>query len=196
MKHPLPTQSDLIALLRYDNATGKLFWRTRSSGFFNSDRDAAAWNARYAGREALTTIVKGYRYGHVLNRGAYAHRVILAMHNGEWPEVSDHINGDKQDNRLENLRAVRFTENMHNLPTPATNKSGVMGVHFAPNKGKWVANIKADGTSIFLGHYDNEREAMIARRAAEKALQFHANHGRPAILRAVKAQSPGSGHEA
>lgn len=177
-KKALPSPEVLRQLLRYDPETGKLFWRERPVTFFNLPRDCSAWNARYAGREALTTTVKGYRSGTLFDRAVYAHRVALAIHAGEWPEVVDHINGDKQDNRISNLRAVRFVENMRNLPTPITNTSGDMGVHFSVARQKWVASIGADGRSIFLGHYDSQRDATIARRAAEKALQFHANHGR------------------
>lgn len=170
----------LRQLLEYDDATGKLFWKERDSEWFKADRDMVAWNARYAGREAFTAYVKGYKNGWVLGRSHYAHRVILAMIDNVWPEATDHINGIKDDNRLCNLRAVSHAENMRNLPVTSANSSGVIGVWYVVKRGKWGAQIVRDGQNIFLGHYDNEREAKIARRAAEKALQFHNNHGRTA----------------
>lgn len=167
----------LRELLSYDPETGKLAWLDRDAKWFKSDRDCKAWNARYAGREAFTAVVKGYRTGWVLGKGHYAHRVILAMTSGQWPDTTDHINGDKQDNRLVNLRSVSHAENMRNLPLTSANTSGYIGVWYVAKRNKWGAQIVRDGHNIFLGHYDNEREANIARRAAEKALSFHENHG-------------------
>lgn len=173
-------------LLSYNPETGALTWRERGSEWFKSDRDRKAWNARYAGREAFTAVVKGYRTGWILGKSHYAHRVILAMTNGEWPDTTDHINGDKQDNRISNLRAVSHAENMRNLPTTSANTSGYIGVWYIVKRGKWGAQIVRDGQNIFLGHYDNQREANIARKAAEKALSFHENHGMRAY-RSVQA---------
>lgn len=173
----LPDPCSLKILLRYQPETGALYWNERPGVLFKRDRDCVAWNARYANREAFTTTVKGYRSGNIFNRSVYAHRVILAMTDGIWPQVVDHINGDKQDNRIANLRSVTHAENMRNLPVTSANSSGYIGVWYVLKRSKWGAQIVRDGRNIFLGHYDNEREANIARRAAEKALSFHENHG-------------------
>ena len=168
--------------LHYEQDTGRLFWLAREPWMFAEERHALAWNNRYAGSEALTTSVKGYRAGALLNRHMYAHRAAWAITFKKWPECIDHINRDRKDNRLINLREVFHFENMQNMPLLRTSKSGITGVVFLEEKKKWVASIGKRGRSIFLGHYETEKEARIARAAAERALGFHENHGRKALI--------------
>nr|WP_175479900.1 HNH endonuclease signature motif containing protein [Paracoccus homiensis] len=107
-----------------------------------------------------------------------AHRVAWAVIHGRWPNGEiDHINGDRSDNRLANLREVTKRENHRNMAIRSDNTSGVTGVYWAREKGKWAAYIKAD-KMVALGRYDTFAEAVAARRAAEKVLGYHPNHGR------------------
>lgn len=175
-------------VLSYDPATGMLYWRDRSADFFTKERDQKAWNARYASRQAFTTIVRGYLAGTLFNRHVYAHRAAFALMEGRWPENIDHINGNKTDNRWKNLREVTHVQNMRNLPIMSNNTSGVSGVSFIKARGLWRALIGINGKSIFLGEYDTKEKALIARAAAEKVIGFHENHGRPAILRALEQE--------
>jgi len=75
----------------------------------------------------------------------------------------DHIDGDKTNNSLTNLRWCTRQENQRNLPINKTNTSGVKGVTFA-NK-KWRAQIRIDGKKIHLGLYETIEEASRARSA-------------------------------
>src|SRR3546814_20461158 len=110
-------------LLRYEPDTGKLFWRSRSPEFFRatkartSEHACRNWNAHYAGKEAFTCLSpSGYRQGAILNNSLQAHRVIWAIVFGESPVAQiDHINGDRSDNRLKNLRAVSIQQNRRNM---------------------------------------------------------------------------------
>src|SRR5690606_30951397 len=127
-KRQLPSANDLRQLLEYDAATGDLRWRKRpvsafaSCGRLSAQNKANAWNSRNAGRPAFTASDgKGYLQGQVLKYHTSAHRVIWAMHHDEWPECIDHINGDKIDNRLANLRSVTSQQNSRNMPMPRTN---------------------------------------------------------------------------
>lgn len=97
---------------------------------------------------------------------------------GVIPQLTiDHINGIRDDNRIENLREVSFAENCRNRRRMKNNTSGVQGVSFSPRHQMWKVSIRANGRDVFLGYYRTIDEASIARRAAERALGYHKNHG-------------------
>lgn len=175
----------LRELLRYEPDTGKLFWLERDVDWFTdgkhpAERRANIWNARYAGKEAFTACnSEGYRFGKVLNDPYKSHRVAWAVFRGEWPpEEIDHINGDRGDNRIVNLRAVTRLENHRNKKKPKNNTSGVIGVSFRKRDQKWKAQIMVKGKHLHLGCFANKADAIAARKAAEVKYGFHANHGR------------------
>jgi hypothetical protein len=174
----------LRKLIRYNAETGKLYWLERPTSMFHCARlakDCAdAWNNKLAGKEAFTSITsRGYRQGRIFGQQYIGHRVAWAIYYGEWPDFEiDHINGVRSDNRLENLRAVTPAENRRNIRTPSHNTSGVMGVVWNKQYGKWQAQIGVAGKNINLGRYSNFAEAVAARKTAETTYNFHANHGR------------------
>ena len=171
----IPTLRQLLA---YDPETGKLTWFRRAREFFPTLRAWAVWNGRYAGTDALTADCKGHRQGNIFNRRHFAHRVGYALHHGEWPVGDvDHINGDRADNRIINLRAVDHRTNMKNQRARGTNSSGVTGVVRFRNK--WKAQITVSGRNINLGHFECRDDAIVARKKAEHQHGFHANHGLP-----------------
>lgn len=180
----LPSVEILRQLLNADFTTGKLYWRKRSPDMFeNGKRDpkhlCAVWNARYAGKEALAANHNsGYRAGSILSRTCLAHRVIWAMHTGTFPDNIDHINGDRKDNRIINLRSVSKRENALNKAMQSNNTSGCVGVVFVRHLNKWQSKIKINGKYISLGCFCNFDDAAKARKAAEKKYFFHPNHGR------------------
>jgi hypothetical protein len=176
----------LKTLLRYDPETGKLFWLPRTPDIFLGKEQPAAhscaiWNKRFAGKEALTAESgRGYRQGSLLGAKCFAHRAAWALASGQWPEGEvDHINGDRGDNRSENLRSTTRTENGRNQKLRKTNTSGVMGVSKTRGN-RWQAHAKVDGVSKYLGTFSSKEEAGIARREADRVLGFHENHGRAA----------------
>lgn len=174
----LPTPSELRELLDYDPDTGKFSWRPRDASRFNSERARNSWNRKHAGKEAFhTPNPQGYLYGRISRIGLAAHRVAFAIANGRWPGVGiDHINGDPSDNRLSNLREASYVTNGKNCRRRTDNKSGVTGVF---KSGKiYRAEICSNGNRISLGAFHKIDEAIAARKAAEKELGFHENHGR------------------
>lgn len=175
----------LPVLLRYEPETGKLFWRRRPREYFVSDKGFACWNGKHAGQEAFTSTEGRHLYhnGRILGRSLKAHRVIWALVHGKWPTGQiDHINGNRQDNRLVNLREVSRLENHRNMKRFKNNTSGHAGV--IPFKGRWQARITVDYRGIHLGTFDTVEEAVAARAQADIKYKFHKNHGRPAPLSA------------
>lgn len=183
-ENPLPCPTVLRQLLRYDAATGKLFWRVRPewcfSGGTRPKNSAAIWNARRADKEAFTTVCgKGYLRGGVLGVDCFAHRVAWAILHGSWPTGEiDHIDHNKKNNRADNLRDVTGLENSHNCSRSIANKSGYTGVVWNAQADKWQANITVKGKQIYLGIYSHMEDAIKARAVAERNYGFHPNHGR------------------
>ena len=176
------TVKTLRELLDYDPDTGILKWKIRNEKYFISDeRQAKSWNARYAGKNALTAIDQhGYNRGAVLGQTYAAHRIIWFWMTGEWPENIDHINGNRTDNRWENLRSVGRLENQKNMKLSKANTSGRTGVSWYKRAGKWTAVIFANGKNMHLGYFDDFEAACEMRSVAERNYLFHENHGRAA----------------
>ena len=90
----------------------------------------------------------------------------------------DHINHQRDDNRLENLRVVTRKQNCRNLSLPKKNTSGVVGVTFDNSLKKWKSQINIDGKNMNLGSFSTFEKAVTARKSAENFYGFHENHGR------------------
>ena len=172
-----PSFEEVALALRYEAQTGEFYWLPRDELGSSGRR---GWNRKYAGKPALTYLCAGYLSGTLLGSAVLAHRVAWLLHYGEWPAGQiDHINGDRTDNRIENLRVVTATENNRNRKVPKTNISGRIGVsRSSRSPGRWQAFIKKDGKSRYLGSYRSVEEASEARQKAERALGYHENHGR------------------
>ena len=149
-KNILPTPEQLRQRLKYDPDTGKLFWKNN-------------------GKEAFTyTSKRGYKVSTFRQddfcKTLSAHRVVWAIYYDKWPtDQIDHINRDKTDNRIVNLRDVDNATNTNNHPIRKTNKSGVVGVYKHSQTGKWVAQITKNYKCYHLGCFDTVQEAKQAR---------------------------------
>lgn len=166
-------------VIEYQPDTGVFVWRERAKHHFNSLRAHASWNAKFAGKRAGRPDAKGYLVLDILGRRVKAHRLAWLMHTGGWPiREIDHINGEKADNRIANLRDVTHSENGKNARTPTHNTSGQIGVSWHRSNCRWVATIKAGGRLRNLGSFPELEDAVTARKNAEKELGYHTNHGR------------------
>lgn len=160
------TQSRLKSILNYNEYTGHFTWIASKGN--NAKKGAIAGG-----------INKGYRRIIVDGVSYQAHRLIWLYMYGAFPKHHiDHINHNRSDNRLVNIREVTSAGNNKNLGLRKDNSSGVTGVRWRKQRNKWVAHIVVSKKQISLGHFDNKNEAICARLHANRLYKFHANHGK------------------
>ena len=100
------------------------------------------------------------------------------MHNGFTPPEVDHIDGDKTNNRIENLRPCTHAQNAQNRPAQKNSKSGVKNVVWSNVRKKWVVYVKVNGkTTNFGGFEDLELAALMASEVRDKYFREFARHG-------------------
>ena len=111
----------------------------------------------------------GYRYVEFKKQRIAAHRLAWLLYYGEWPDgILDHINRDKSDNRIANLRVATASENTHNVGLRKDNSSGYSGVNWHKRTNTWQVRIRIAGAHVFIGHFKNLKDAVEARIAHEK----------------------------
>jgi hypothetical protein len=147
------TQDSLKNALDYDPETGLFTWRAGSRGGLvaGSDRN-------------------GYVRIKVAGETHYAHRLAILYQGGSWPSGEvDHINRQRADNRICNLRDVSRRLNQHNrAEAPKNSKSGVLGVYM--NRGRYRAQIKVGGEVNYLGSFGSVEAAHAAYIAAKREM--------------------------
>ena len=175
----LPDADLLRASLRYDPESGLLFWKERAIDLAGTANEAKRWNNKHAGKEVGSAIsVRGYKKVRVFGFQYTQHRVIWKIVHGSDPNYIDHINGDRSDNRLINLRDVSFQENCRNRRKLKRNTSGITGVCWVSRTQSWQAAIVCDGKPKYLGSFKSIEDAANARATAEMELGYHVNHGK------------------
>jgi hypothetical protein len=154
-------------LFDYDKETGNLIWKVSNGNNQKIGDIAGSLNAKVG---YIRVGINGKKY--------LAHRLIFLYHKGYLPKTIDHINGDKVDNRIENLRAVTASQNQHNRKINSNNTSGYKGVYYYKPLNKWCANIRLEYKRIHLGYYKTPEEAAeVLRKAREELHGNFANHG-------------------
>lgn len=150
--------SHLYRRLSYEQDTGALIWVVRPLTEFADERQGKAWNAKYAGKRAGTVSVHGYRIVTIDHSRKYrAARIIWQMMTGSPPRYEvDHKNGDRVDDRWDNLRLA--TSSQQKMNRRRIGKAGPKGVWFDAARGKYQA--KCGRTH--LGRFDTEGEAHAA----------------------------------
>ena len=166
-------------LIDYDSDSGSIVWRHRPDDMFKSASNSTTWNKRFAGNEAGSiNKTLGYRLVSICGKKVWAHRLAWLVYFGSWPNGQiDHINHDKNDNRISNLRIVSHVENGRNANKKKNNKTGVTGVSWYKRKNKFAAEIMSDSGRVFLGYFADLNEARKSRKDAEIKLGYHENHG-------------------
>jgi hypothetical protein len=160
------TQERLKELLDYDAETGLFTWLKPTT------------NGVRIGQTAGVITCYGYRAIRVDNKIYRAARLVWLHAHGVFPDNNiDHINGLRDDNRLENLRDVTQAENMRNQRIGSRNSSGVLGVGWDKTRSKWRASIRYKGLNKTLGRFTSLLDAVASRKGAERLYGFHRNHG-------------------
>lgn len=121
------------------------------------------------GRPLTGTNSAGYVQIQVDYQFYYGHRLAWWLHYGEWPPGEiDHINGNKSDNRIANLRIATRSQQTANA---RKRRSGLKGVFRFKGGPKWSAQIRHKGVKYHLGVFADEASAHAAYREASRQLQ-------------------------
>ena len=151
------TAGKLRELLHYEPETGIFTWKVGSA------------NQVKAGNIAGSPTGLGYLRIVLQRRGYQAHRLAWLYVYGNWPEGQlDHINRNRSDNRISNLREVSNKQNQQNRSKPSNNSSGHPGVFWHKQHARWQAYITHNQKKAHLGCFTDIEEAVAARKAAEK----------------------------
>jgi len=141
-------QAYLISAIDYNPLSGDFTWKK---------------GHHLAGKKAGTLLSSGYVYIKIRGTKYMAHRLAWLYMHGSFPDVFiDHINGSRNDNRIENLRKASGSQNQHNRKVRRDSSSGVKGVCFVPSSGRWRARIKIHGKEINAGYFSTMEEAAKA----------------------------------
>lgn len=165
MAKPFPTVERVKELLDYDQLTGVFVWKVHRS-----------WNAT-AGTIAGCQSTLGYWDICVDGVLCKSHRLAWVISYGEWPPHEiDHIDGDRMNNAIANLRCATTRQNQSNKGLQCNNASGFKGVSFHAGRQKWRAQIGVAGRRKWLGDFATIDEAAAAYSAA--ANQLHGEFAR------------------
>lgn len=174
MPKPLPDAVILEQLFDYDAASGVLFWRERPRDMFGSNMQFHRWNGAYAGKPAGRVTASGYRSVKVQGEAFQAHRIIWKLATGQEPGEIDHINRDKLDNRLSNLREASRSVNMKNKGRHPKNTSGHKHIVWFPRLKKWMVQLSVPGKGQRqLAYCDTIEEALMERERLYSEMAYY-----------------------
>jgi len=129
---------------RFEYKNGVLFWK----------------DGRSKGNQIGSADSSGYLQVKLNKKSVLVHRIIWMIFNDTSPVQIDHINRNRKDNRIENLRPATNMTNQHNAGIRKDNSSGVIGVNY--RNGKYIARISYNNQRINLGSFMSIEEAAIA----------------------------------
>lgn len=151
------TQERVKELFDYDSESGILYRKFKSG------------NRKPCGHKPKSS--HGYGAVKMGEKMYLTHRVIWLWQYGSMPNGEiDHIDQNKMNNRIENLRVVSASENMHNRGLRRDNSSGYPGVYWSKRHKKYKAQIRINNKKIYLGYYNTAEEAFEAYKRAKMEL--------------------------
>lgn len=165
------TQDELRSRLFYEPETG-IFTRLH-----NPDAQLCV-NNRLTGRMAGSFTKDGYVRMSIDNKRYMAHRLAFLYVHGFMPTQVDHIDGNRANNRMSNLRSADALTNARNMSRSSANKSGVTGVGWSKRYNRWIAYINSNGRQGGIRRFKIKEDAIAYRKVLEKKYGYHPNHGR------------------
>lgn len=163
------TQKKIKEVMKYESETGNFIW-------------IRPVHRKCIGQVAGSLKMRGEIEIKISGKAYSAHRLVWLYLFGYLPvEYIDHINGNRADNRIVNLRVATNSQNQANRGLHSTNTSGFRGVCWNKKSSKWQAGIKVKGKSFHLGMFENPTDASNAyKAAAEKYFGEYSEHLRAA----------------
>jgi len=150
------TQDLLHELFEYRD--GVLYWKVAKAKRIKAGDAAGCLNAT------------GYLCTRINEKKYRNHRIIFLMHYGYLPQFLDHIDGNRLNNRIENLRPATLGENSRNARIGKRNTSGFKGVSWSTSAKKWQAQLMINRKAKYLGVFKTVEEAAEAVKKAREEL--------------------------
>lgn len=151
------TADELKCLLKYEPTTGCFTW--------------ISGHAKHLGRAAGTVTTNGAYLNIGINYKRYpAHHLVWLYFHGGLPKRLDHIDGNRLNNRIENLREADPSQNRMNVSVGKNNTSGVKGVSWSADRNRWWVTVQAYGVLHNIGYFTDLKEAADARESAAKRI--------------------------
>jgi hypothetical protein len=152
-------------LFLFDYIDGKLYWKNPTHQKVKKGSKAGYVNSQ------------GYFQISINNKKVKEHQIIFLMKNGYIPKEIDHIDGNKLNNKIENLREVTRLQNAYNKSAYKTNKSGSKNVSWKAKINKWQVDISYEGKRKYIGVFEDfELAELVAAEARNKYHGKYANH--------------------
>ena len=164
MSYKTITFEEASSIFSYDPETGDIYRKLKTS------------NAIAVGLVSNGENGAGYSRVFLFGKRVYIHRLVWLLHHGHWPEKQiDHIDGNRSNNRITNLRDVDHKINAQNMSRPQSNNTaGFLGVSYDKSREKYVARIsigpRGNAYNKYLGRYETAEEAHAAYTIAKSKL--------------------------
>ena len=142
-----------------------------STGIFLWENNKKCSGPVKVGEVAGSIDFHGYRIIQIDGAKYRAARLAVLYMTGSFPELVDHINRERSDDRWCNLRACNISENNRNISMKSNNTSGVKGISFHKASGKWVASIRVNKKQLHLGLYSDIELASLV--VSEARIKYH-----------------------
>jgi hypothetical protein len=160
------TQAELKKLLDYNSETGVFTWKVSPA------------RQVFSGDIAGTKRKDGYIQIKVKNKLILSHRLAWIYMYGYLPKYIDHINGQRDDNRIINIRKVSNQQNSLNSKISKNNTSGIKGVYWDKSRNKWTVRLSIDGKCKFFKRFDDiDLAKLVIEEVRNKYHGKYANHG-------------------
>ena len=149
----------------FEYKDGSIYWKKKIANCIN------------IGTKAGTSVYNEYSRVFVSDKSYLIHRLVFLMHNGYLPEMVDHIDGIKSNNRIENLRATTRSQNLFNSKLSKSNSTGSKNVSYEAGINKFIVTISVKKKFAYVGYFDDlELADLVAHMAREKYHGIYARH--------------------